>query len=212
MTENVKIQNSGISGAFAPKHNNSGPSGGFLGGADTLTKKTRELNIKAPVHNFAQEALPHSMGINRMNPTLELFEMTINGLLVPGLHLGYAAMNAPMRKVDIMEFKQNEKVVYSAEPNKCPWPVITMVDGEILYLFGQIPGNSKTIEARFISWKKIKELGTAYEKTRAMIQERKAAIEAARATAAAGEQAPAAEEPTATTTENEGQQPLDQAN
>lgn len=211
MTENVKIQNSGISGAIAPKHKNSGPSGGFLGGADTMTKG-RELNIKAPVHNFAQEALPQSMGINRMNPTLELFEMTINGLLVPGLHLGYAAMNAPMRKVDIMEFKQNEKVVYSAEPNKCPWPVITMVDGEILYLFGQIPGNSKTIEARFISWKKIKELGTAYEKTRAMIQERKAAIEAARATAAAGEQAPAAEEPTATTTENEGQQPLDQAN
>lgn len=192
MSDNLKIQNSGLSGGVPPK-------------------QPRELSIKAPIHNFAQDAMSNSMGIGRMNPMLELFEMTINGLLVPGLHLGYAAMKAPVRKVKLTDFKQSEKVVYSTEANKCPWPVITIVDGEILYLFGQIP-NSTQIEARFISWKKIKELGEAYAKTRAMIQERKAAIEAQRAKAAEeAQQAPAAETTTTTTTENEGQQPLDQA-
>lgn len=193
MIDNPKVQNSGLSGSHV--------------GDNTLTKPTRELSIKAPIHDMGSEMLQMSRGINRMNPTLELYEMTINGILVPGLHLGYAAMKAPVRKIDILQFKQNEKVIYSSEPNKCPWPVVTMIDGEILYLFGQIPGNTKTIEARFISWKKIKELGYAYEKTRAMIQERKAAIEAARAKAAEAEQSAEVHETTATTTENEGQQP-----
>lgn len=207
MTENVKTQNSSISGSSAdkPKYNNASLSGGF----GAMIKQVKELDIKAPVHNINSEVLPQSYGINRMNPTLELFEMTINGALVPGLHLGYAAMKAPVRKVDILEFKQNEKIIYSTEPNKCPWPVVTMIDGQIMYLFGQIPSNTRIVEARFISWKKIKELGYAYEKTRAMIQERKAAIEAARAHAAAAQEAPA-EDTTSTATENEGHQPSPQ--
>lgn len=158
-----------------PKQNNSGLSGSF---ASTTAADT--VQVKANLTNPVAEAMPNTQSAAGMARNLDLNEMFIAGQEVPGLHLAYAAARSPIRKVKVTELKNTGVVTYVTVPANCPWPVITKIDGEVVYLFGNVP-TGETVEARFIAWGKIKELVEAFAKTKAMIKARQEAINQKRA-------------------------------
>lgn len=181
-----------------PKQNNSSFSGSFA----STPFAPEAVQVKANLTNPVAEAMPNTQSAAGMARNLDLNEMFVAGQEVPGLHLAYAASRSPIRKVKVTELKNTGIVTYVTVPATCPWPVITKIDGKVVYLFGNVPAG-EIVEARFIAWGKIKELIDAFAKTKAMIKARQEAINKKRAEEAKAKMA-AAQSPTNPSEQNEG--------